>query len=146
MKLKDNHIMKDINLAKYLIKKSDYSVVVIKNGVILSNKSGNGLKPMLEVIKELDKEILGSVIGDKILGRASALLCVYCKSIGVYSPQSTKKALSILSNEGIFYQIDKIIPFIQNKYGDDICPFEKMIENIESPIEAYKILKKNIIE
>jgi hypothetical protein len=146
MKLIEDHILKDINLARDLINKSNISVVVIKNGVILSKKSGNGLRPMLEVIIELDKEIYGSVIGDKILGRASAFLCIYCKSIGVYSPQSTKKAISILSKEGIPYQIDKIIPFIQNKNGDDICPFEKMIENIESPIEAYKILKQNIIK
>lgn len=146
MKLIDEHIIKDISVARDLIIKSNISVVVIKNGIILSKKRGNGLRPMLEVINELDNEIFESVIGDKILGKASALLCVYCKSIGVYSPQSTKKAISILSKEGITYQTDKIIPFIQNKNGDDICPFEKMIENIELPIEAYKILKQNIIE
>jgi hypothetical protein len=142
----NEHILEDITLARDIINNSNTSVVVIKNGVIISKKSGNGLKPMLEVIIEQDKEIFRSVIGDKILGKASALLCIYCKSIGVYSPQSTKKAISILLKEGITCQIDRIIPFIQNKNGDDICPFEKMIENIELPIEAYKILKKNIIK
>lgn len=146
MKLIDDHLLEDLTLARDIINKSNISVVVIKNGIIISKKCGNGLRPMLEVIRELDKEIFRSVIGDRILGRASALLCVYCKSIGVYSPQSTKKAISILLKEGITCQIDRIIPFIQNKDGDDICPFEKMIENIELPIEAYKILNKNIIE
>ena len=141
----DYNIIKDMNLARDLILKSDNSIVVIKNGVLLSKKRGNGLRPLLEAIDELDKDIKGSIIGDKILGKASALLCVYSKVKGVYSPKSTKKAIAILLKQGIPAKIDKIIPFIKNQNGNDICPFEKMIKNIDSPIDAYKILKKNII-
>ncbi len=134
-----------MNLARNLIIKSDTSIVVIKHGVLLYKKRGNGLKPILEAIDELDKEIKGSIIGDKILGKASALLCVYSKVKGVYTPQSTKKAIAILLKQGIPAKIDKIIPFIKNQNGNNICPFEKMIKNIDSPIEAYKFLKKNIM-
>jgi hypothetical protein len=142
----DSTIMDDINLARESILNSNNSVVVVKNGIFLSKKEGNGIKPIIETIQELKNKIHGSIIGDKILGKASALLCVYCKTKGVYSPQSTKKAISILSKHNIVYKTDKIIPFIKNKYGDDVCPFEKMIEKIELPIEAYKILKQNIIK
>ena len=37
----------------------------------VSKKIGVGLKPILEVIDELGKDIRGSIIGDKILGKAS---------------------------------------------------------------------------
>ncbi|MEE8565114.1 MAG: DUF1893 domain-containing protein [Candidatus Thermoplasmatota archaeon] len=142
----DEHIINDMNLARNSILKSNNSVVVVKNGILLAKKSGNGLRPILELINEFEKDIQGSVIGDKILGKASALLCVYCGVKGVYSPQSTKSAIAILLKNSIPSQIDRIIPFIQNKDGNDICPFERMIENIESPIDAYKILKKIIMK
>ncbi len=137
-------IIKDINLARDSLLNSNSSIVIVKNGVLLTKKSGNGIRPLLDTIQELKKEMNGSIIGDKILGKASALLCIYGKVKGVYSPQSTESAISLLSREDIIYETDKIIPYVKNKYGDDICPFEKMIENIEQPIEAYKILKGRI--
>lgn len=137
-------IIKDINLARDSLLNSNSSIVIVKNGVLLTKKSGNGIRPLLDTIQELKKEMNGSIIGDKILGKASALLCIYSKVKGVYSPQSTESAISLLSREDIIYETDKIIPYVKNKYGDDICPFEKMIENIEQPIEAYKILKGRI--
>ena len=142
----DDNIINDMKLARELILLSKNSIVVIKNGVVLAKKIGVGLKPILEVIDELGKDIRGSIIGDKILGKASSLLCVYCNAKGVYSPQSTKTAIAILLKNGIPIQIDKIIPFIQNKIGDDVCPFEKMIKEVDSPIAAYKILEKNIMK
>jgi hypothetical protein len=47
---------------------------------------------------------------------------------------------------GIPCQIDQMIPFIQNKYGNDICPFEKMLKDVESPDEAYRILKDKLMK
>jgi hypothetical protein len=108
----------------------------------LANKKGEGIKPIIESISELKNKIHGCVIGDKILGKASALLCLYCKAKAVYSPQSTDSAILLFSKMGIYYQTDEIIPFIKNRYQNDICPFEKTVENIESPAEAYKILVK----
>jgi hypothetical protein len=138
--------MNDIIIARELILNKEYSVVVVKNKEILAKKSGNGLKPILEVIKELKNNIFESIIGDKILGKASALLCAYCRVKGVYSPQSTKKAIALLLSYNIPSQIDKIIPFIENKYGNDICPYEKMIDNVKSPLDAYNILMENIMK
>jgi len=142
----NNDIINDISLAQKEILKSNISIVVVKNNIILAKKNGDGLKPLLELINELGNNINDSIIGDKILGKASALLCVYAKAKGVYSPQSTVKAIAILLKNNIPSQIDKIIPFIKNRLGDDICPFEKMINNVESANEAYKILEKNIMK
>lgn len=141
-----DEIMKDIHLAQEMISTSNNSIVIVKNNEILAKKIGKGLKPLIEVINELGKDINGSVIGDKILGKASALLCVYSGAKGVYSPQSTIIAIAILLKNNIPSKIDKIIPFIENKMGDDICPFEKMIKNVESPKDAYEILKNNIMK
>lgn len=134
------NLINDINIAKDLILNKNNSIVVINNGVLLTEKIGDGIKPIIESINELKDKINGSVIGDKILGKASALLCIYSKARAVYSPKSTNAAISLLSRKGIYYETDKVIPFIKNKYKNDICPFEKIVENIESPNDAYKIL------
>lgn len=139
-------IIKDMNLARKILSSEDYSIVVIRDGKILIYKKGDGIKPILKVIDELGDEIQDTVVGDRILGKASAFLCRYSKVKGVYSPQATKTAIAILIIGGIPCQVDEMIPAIKNKSGDGLCPFEKMLKNVERPDEAYKILKEKVNE
>ena len=74
--LVDEEVMREIKLAKQIMSESDASIVVIKYGKIWKEKKGDGIKPFLEVIEEMD-DITGSVIGNRILGKAEALLCRY---------------------------------------------------------------------
>jgi hypothetical protein len=43
-------------------------------------------------------------------------------------------------------QVDKLIPFIKNHDGSDLCPFEKMLENIDEPKKAYNLLKEKVLK
>ena len=138
-------IISDMNLAREILSSEDYSIVVIRDGKILNHKKGDGIKPILRIIDELGEEIKGTVIGDRILGKASAFLCRYSEVKGVYTPQATKTAIAILIIGGIPCQADEMIPYIKNRSGDGLCPFEKMLQNVELPEEAYKILKDNVI-
>ncbi len=138
-------VIKDIALARKILSSEDYSIVVIQNEKILGHSKGDGIKPILNIINKLGEEIEGTVIGDRILGKASAFLCRYSKVSGVYSPQATKTAIAILIIGGILCQADEIIPLIKNRSGDGLCPFEKMLQDVESPEEAYKILKDKVV-
>ena len=141
----DEKIIRDMDLAREMMKKTDCSIVVVKNSDVLIKRKGDGIRPILEVIEELKEEIQGSIVGDRILGKASALLCRYSKIKGVYSPQATKTAIAVLIIAGIPSQIDEMIPYIKNRGGNDVCPFEKMLSDIDSPEEAYKILKEKVL-
>jgi len=134
-----------MDLARGVLAETDCSIVVVKNGDVLIKKKGDGIRPILEVIEELKEEIQGSIVGDRILGKASALLCRYSKIKGVYSPQATKTAIAVLIIAGIPSQIDEMIPYIKNRSGSDVCPFEKMLSGIDSPEEAYEILKEKVL-
>ena len=123
---------------------SDYSFVVVKNGVLLTGKRGGGIKIILETIDELGGDMQGSTVGSRSLGKASALLCVYAKVSGVYTPQATKKAIAVLIRANIPGRADKMIPFLKNKDGTDLSPFETMLMDVDSPEEAYNILKKTL--
>ena len=131
-----------MDLAREVLTKNNYSIVVVKNGNVLIKKDGDVIRSTLEAIEELKEEIQDSIVGDRILGKASALLCRYSKIKGVYSTQATKTAIAVLIIAGIPSQIDEMIPHIKNRDGSDVCPFEKMLLNIDSPEEAYEILRK----
>lgn len=137
-------IIENMEVAREALSKTDCSIVVVKNGAILTKKQGIGIRPIVEVIDELKENIHSSIVGDRILGKASALLCVYSKVRGVFTPQATKTAIAVLIRSGIPCQTDEMIPYIKNKNGDDLCPFEKMLSDIDSPEEAYAILKKKL--
>ena len=141
----NDEIIQDISLARKILSSEDYSIVVIRNEKILGHNKGDGIKPILKTIDELGEDIEGTVIGDRILGKASAFLCRYSNVRGVYSPQATKTAIAILIVGGIPCQADEMIPFITNRSGDGLCPFEKMLQDVESPEDAYKILKDKVV-
>lgn len=138
-------IVEDMDTARDMLSKKDYSIVIIKKGDVITKKQGEGIRPILETIEELGENMKDTIVGDRILGKASALLCVYSGVSGVYSPQATKTAIAILIKAGIPGQADKLISHIKNRNGDDVCPFEKMLANIDSAEEAYKVLKKKVI-
>jgi len=145
MTLINEEIVRDMELAREVLSTTDCSVVVISYGKIWNKKTGGGIAPILEIIEEMGEDIQSSIIGDRILGRASALLCRYANAQGVYSPRGTKTGIALLIMGGVPCQVDELIPAIKNKTGDDLCPFEKMLKDVTSPEEAYKILKEKVI-
>jgi len=138
-------VISGLALARDILETSDFSVVVIKNSQVICRKKGEGIKPLIETIEELDDNIHGSIIGDRILGKASSLLCIYSNAKAVYSPRATKTAIALMLINGIPSQADVLIPRIDNRDKTGMCPFEKMLENINDPEEAYKVLKEKIL-
>lgn len=141
----NDEIIKDINLARSTLSSEEYSIVLIRDEKILKYKREIGIRSILELIEEIGDEIKEMVVGDRILGKASAFLWRYSKIRGIYSPQATKTAIAILIIGGIPCQADEMIPFIVNNNTNYLSSFEKMLQNVESPEEAYKILKGNVI-
>lgn len=144
MSIVNQKTIDDINLARKIISQEDISIVVIKNQDVLEKKKGLGIRPILEIVDEMGEKIEGCIIGDRILGRASSLLCRYAKVGGVYSPQGTKTAIALLIMGGIPCQVDRLIPKIMNRDGDGSCPFEKLLKDVVSPDEAYKLINDKI--
>jgi hypothetical protein len=141
----NDEIIKDMNLARRELLSEDYSIVVVQDEKILTKKKGDGIKPIMNVIDVLGDELKDTVVGNKILGKASAFLLRYSKVKGVYSLQATKTAIAILIIGGITCQVDEVISFIKNENNQGFGKFEEMLRNVESPEEAYNILKENII-
>jgi len=142
----DEQILTDLKKAQVLLQTSDSSIVVIKNGTVLHKKTGRGISPFIDLIESTDADFSNCVIGDRLLGRASAFLCRYVNASGVYAVKGTKKALAVLLVGGILGQIDSFISHISNQSQDGLCPFERAVTSVESPDEAYLVIKHKLDE
>lgn len=136
----EESVLQDLEFAEKLLTENESSIVVVKNGEVLAQKQGEGIKPSLETIDELGKQMQGSIVADKILGKASAMLYAYVKVSAVFSPRSTKTALAVLIRAGIPGQTDEMVPFVK----EGMCEFERLLVTIDSPEEAYKVLKQSL--
>jgi hypothetical protein len=145
MTVLSEEILKDLELARKVITTEACNLVVVKYEKIWKKKKGEGVKPILEAIVEMGGDINGSVIGERTLGKASALLCRYAKASGVYSTGGTKTAIAILIMGGVPCQVDKMIPFIQKNEINNQYLFEKILNKVDSPEEAFAILKEKLL-
>ena len=56
------------------------SLMIYKEGMLIFESSLGGIRPHLKAINELGKELEGTLMVDKILGRAAAFLVIYSKA------------------------------------------------------------------
>ena len=56
-----------------------------------------------------------------------------------------KSKNSILRKYGVIYHYDELVECIMNRKGDDMCPMEKTIKDVDDLKDCYKILKEKVI-
>lgn len=117
------------------------SLMILKDGEAIFMSSEEGMRPLFEAINRLGLHKLeGSLVVDKIVGKAAALLVSYFKAGEVRCAVMSAKAKEVLDKRGIEYHAEKVTPEIMNKLGTDICPFEKAVLDVEDPQEGYERL------
>lgn len=134
--------MNDINHAKYILEDRNASVVFCR-GEQMIILDGKGIKPLLELMK---KQIALSEysLADKIVGKAAALLFIKMKVSSVYGSVMSEKARDIFLHYNIPFFYKTLTKEIINRRGDDICPMEKAVENVNDPEKAYAILTDTV--
>ena len=107
---------------------------------LLFTSSKDGLKPLLEYVDNIVPHQGEIKIFDKIMGNAAALLAVKADCKEAYSPLGSEFAIETLSDYSIEYYFTKVVPYIQNREGQGMCPMEKLSMN-KSPEEFYETLR-----
>jgi len=116
--------------------RNNLSLLVEKNGEVLYTSEAPRLKPLFACILEQGDAMQESLVIDKVIGRAAALLCVYAGVSAVVTPLASETAKSVLAEHNIPLYADKVTPRILNQEQTDLCPMEKMSLNFDSP-EAF---------
>lgn len=118
-------------------------VILAKSGEVRTSDA-IGIKPLMTELR-LDKAAFqGCVIADKVIGKAAALMTVLGKAEAVYGLVMSKNAKEFLDLAGIEYAYGQLVPYIENRTKDGMCPMEETVLEINSPEQAFGALEKTI--
>jgi hypothetical protein len=132
--------MTNLEKAREMLKSGSFGKCILYSSEIIHTSSGQGIKPMLEfLIAGLD--VRGFSAADTVAGRALALLLAYAGIKEIYADVMSHTAVSVFERHEIRYVYGELTDMIKNRAGDDLCPMEKAVFNINEPEEAFRILK-----
>ena len=131
----------DLHIATERLKQKNIALAIAKKGEVVFETSSHGIGGLLKAIEELDDELRGSSVADNVVGKAAALLCVYAEIAAVFANVASEKGIQTLRDNNISCRFENMVQHILNSERRDICPFEKLVNNISNPEEAYEKLK-----
>lgn len=130
--------MKDLELAKEFLAQKELTIAIVKEGKIIFTSTDKGIKPMYTAVLELKEELRGASIADRVIGRAAAILCKYAGIKELYTRLISEEAIKVLENSNISFFYDESSPYIKNRDKTDLCPVEKLSQDISSPEELIQ--------
>lgn len=130
----------NINNLKDILFKENHTLVIYKNNASVITSDDRGVNSLIKLIEEDKSQLSGSLIADKVIGKAAALLMIYAGVKEIYAPIISKPALQTLLRHNVKVYYDKEVERIINRKGDGLCPMETLCLDIEKPDEAYLLL------
>ena len=133
--------MSNIDSAKQILGKEGATLVIVKEGRVLFTSDSSGIRGLLQAVEKKGKEMVGSSVADKVVGRAAALLLAYSEVNEVYAFVISKEGLKVLTENRIKVEYQNMVKTILDRTGKSICPFEKFSSKIFTLDTAYEQLK-----
>ena len=120
-----------------VLEKSGNSLMIYKDRVLLFESDLGGIRPHLKAINEHGGDLEGTLMVDKILGRATAFLVVYSKAAEAITNIVSTPGKQVLEANHLKFSYREEVAHIKMKDGVIFCPFESMVQGISDPVEAY---------
>ena len=125
-----------------LLQRGEYSCVFCDRDRVLTDRR-RGIAPILERI-EAGENLSGMAVADKIIGKAAAMLLVCGGVESVYGEVMSERAEALLKEAGVTVSCGTLVKAIRNRTNTDICPMEKAVAKLETPIEAPAVLRATL--
>jgi len=135
----------DLTLAKSILRDKSSELVVVRDGRILFIGRSRGLRDLAEIVLKDPRILRGSAIADQVVGKAAGVIFLANGVKAVHGCLMSVHGLEILEKGQVKISYDKVIDQVKSPSGD-ICPFEKLILNIDDVDEAYNRLLTRIRE
>jgi len=131
----------DLNLAKNRLIQKDLSLVIVKDAKVLFETDSHGIGDLLKAINQIQNQMKGSSVADRIVGRAAALLFVFSGVTSVFAVTASDGGIEVLKKNSVFCEYESRVTNVLNLKRTDVCPFEKLVAKLSSPEKAYEALK-----
>ena len=136
---KEQKIEEQLRNAVTILKEEQKSCVILSEDGAVRCSDAIGIKPLMVELRADRKAFQGSVIADK-----AALLAVLGEVQAVFGRVMSEGAVSIFEKHQIPYQFETLVPYIENRTKDGMCPMEETVQLVENPEEAFEALEKTI--
>ncbi len=127
--------MSYIEQARDLLCREGYTCVICGEDILYTSRE-RGVKPLASRYA-VGVRYPGCSAADKVVGRATAFLYLLLEVEVIHATVISRPALELLQAHGARVTYDTCVPYIRNRTGDGICPFEETVMNITDPAKAY---------
>ncbi len=123
------------------LKLEGLNLIILKGDKTLFTSRGEGMLPLYEAANSLGLSALeGSLVVDRIVGKAAALVVSRFKAVEVHCIVLSLRAMEVLDRQGIKHYSERLTPEIMNKLGTGICPFEDAVLDVEDPAMGCELV------
>ena len=127
----------NINDLKEILLNDNHTIVIYKNDASVFISDDRGVVPLMKLLQEDKSQLLDSIVVDKVIGKAAALLMVFAGVKEVFTPTISSPAVEVFKNHDIKITFDSEVDRIINRKGDGLCPMETLCLDIDNPEEAF---------
>ena len=127
----------NINELKEILLKENHTIVIYKNDASVFVSDDRGVVPLMKLLQEDKSQLIDSIVVDKVIGKAAALLMVFAGVKEVFTPTISSPAVEVFKNHDIKITFDSEVDRIINRKGDGLCPMETLCLDIDNPEEAF---------
>jgi len=113
------------------------TIRVYRGDKLLFVSSKAGISSLLDYIREFSASEGGVTVFDRVVGNAAALLLKLILCGEVYSPLGSEIAVETLRRFGIDLYFTEVVPYIQNRSRNGMCPLERLSLS-KGPEEFYQ--------
>ena len=133
-----------LDIAKTLLETGGYTCV-ITDGENHRTSMLRGVKPLVQYLQS-GTIPEGLFAADKVIGKATAFLYVLLRVKQVYAKIISESSIAVLQEHGIGVRYETLVPYIVNRRGDGMCPFEQAVLEIGDPRTAYAAILRKMQE
>jgi len=130
-------------LVQTTIRSGDATLCAVADGALLYQLTGRGIGALLTAVEEERVVSHGPLDwGDKLVGRAAALLFALVHPRSVFALTMSAGAQDVLRTADIPFTCDALIVDVLNRTGTGPCPMEAAVSRIDEPLAALETLKQ----
>ncbi len=111
---------------------------VLKNGDKLLTFTRPGVADLYDIYMSTPEVLKGAMLADKVIGKAAASVAIAGGVSRIYALLISQHAVNLLAKYNIHFEYEKLVPYIQNRTKDGLCPMEALCLDVEAPLEAVK--------
>lgn len=119
---------------------SKWSLVITAGDRVVFRSQASGIKGLVRFLRAGIANEDDTVIYDKYVGRAAALLMTLIKPVKVYTPVISEGGKEVFEKHDIPYKAQRTVKYLMGIASDEMCRWEKMCIG-KSPKEFWDVLK-----